>query len=131
MTDDHIEGFHPTFWEMWATFNLFRVLGFLPDDIYVYDTTYGLVGHPAYGKMCAFVQLRTQGKECNVVCGMLPEGMDRETFQKTWNDFSENLPHVPTAVTERVWRESNALRDKAIAVSVLVTKGFRIPMGSD
>jgi hypothetical protein len=116
--------------ELWGIHQLFRRLGFKPDDMFV-----GFRAVVNAGSDCLVFQLKTQNKEFNVVVAHVPgaEAVE-EALLKEWADF------VTVTQTQASDRDLDELLSQATLgrspetffslISTLLDRGFAIPIMS-
>jgi hypothetical protein len=112
--------------ELWGVHQLFRRLGFEPEDMFV-----GLRYVVNAGPDCLVFQLKTQDKEFNITVAYVP-GAVEEVLLKEWADF------VTTTQTQASDRDLTKLLSQATLgrspetflrlISTLLDRGFAIPI---
>ncbi len=96
----------------------FRRLGFPADDIHWFDGEDGLENN---GR-CLFCNLRTQGKEFTVTCGLADDTTSAKMYDalEWWNTSMDQV------AKNRVWGGSMALARSVELILALSLKGIRI-----
>jgi len=110
---------------------LFRRMGFAADDVFL---MLARAGNPesaiipkglALGDLALFVQLRTQGKEYNVIIGALP--CPEDDFAKAWGTAVELFNKATRAESDPMWDRAAIVKRWDTVVLDLHGLGFVIP----
>jgi len=113
--------------EAWATWEIFRKLGFAADDIYwLFSNTLNAIPRPG---VALNIQLKTQNKEFTVTCSQrLSEGEARR-LESSSRKFQEQLSSASFDEAEMidVLHESFAWKNKSDLLVALVSNGFVFP----
>jgi hypothetical protein len=111
---------HPTFREAIAAFELFRRMGFTPDQIF-----WHLNGNEPLERRYMFAMLKAQGKEFNFRLGIVK--LSWEEWQREWVKLSEYFTdEMPQSLRDRIFNESEAYSQRVPLLAAIVKKGFRV-----
>lgn len=116
--------------ECWAVHEALRTLGFSSDDIYVAS---GHDGWQAMNPPALFVILRAQEKEFIVTLGTYESDSEIEVALSQWTEFATrfNSGEFDKTKMERIFDDSNVVKNKVQFVMALTGKGFSFPAGAN
>ena len=107
--------FPKEFAEMWAAHEMFRTLGFLPDEIFV------SIGDDKH----VLVVLVSQEKTFGIHIGKTT--LSKTEFESTWDKFVNALPFITDDQLENTWTNSMVRANISVILERLLKKGFVCP----
>jgi len=112
--------------ECWAVHQMLRMLGFLPDDIYV---SIQRDGRTPGAPLAFFVVLKAQGLEFATIVGSYNDAPEAYKDTDIWTEF---VNHANANAFDKthlcdLFNASNAFTNKLTLLQSLMKKGFTLP----